>query len=107
MAYLKADEAPTKVFSKYADLANVFLPKLAAKFSIHTEINNHAIEFVDNQQPPYSFIHSLGSVELKMVKTYIKNNLANNFIRPFKFFIRASIFFNKKLDGSLKLYVDY
>ena len=29
IAHLKANEAPTKVLSKYADFANVVLPKLA------------------------------------------------------------------------------
>ena len=31
IAHLKADEAPTKVLSKYADFVDVFLPKLAAE----------------------------------------------------------------------------
>ena len=43
IAYLKADEAPTKVPSKYADFADVFSPKLAAELSEH-EISNHAIK---------------------------------------------------------------
>ena len=32
IAYLKANEAPTEVPSKYADFANVFSPKLAVAF---------------------------------------------------------------------------
>ena len=39
-------------------------------------------------------------MELKMLKTYIKNNLTNSFIRPSKSPIGAFIFFDKKLDGS-------
>ena len=38
IAYLKANEAFTKVFSKYIDFADVFLPKLAAKFLEHRRI---------------------------------------------------------------------
>ena len=49
IAYLKANKALTKVFSKYTDFANVFLPKLAAEFSQHIRINNHIIELVDDQ----------------------------------------------------------
>ena len=49
IAYLKADKAPTKVLNKYADFADVFLPKLLAKLLKHTRINNHAIELVDDQ----------------------------------------------------------
>ena len=42
-----------------------------------------------------------------MLKTYIKNNLANDFIRSLKFFVRVPIFFDKKPDGSLRLCIDY
>ncbi len=48
IAHLKADEAPSKVPSEYTDFANVFSPKLAAKLSEYTEINNHTIKLVDN-----------------------------------------------------------
>ena len=48
VAYLKADEAPTKVSSEYADFANVFFPKLAIKLSKHTGINDYTIKLMDN-----------------------------------------------------------
>ena len=48
IAHLKADKAPIKVASKYADFANVFLWKLAAEFCKHTGINNYTIKLVDN-----------------------------------------------------------
>ena len=41
------------------------------------------------------------------LKAYIENNLANGFIKFFKSSIRVSIFFDKKPDGSLRLYIDY
>ena len=41
------------------------------------------------------------------MKAYIKNNLANDFIKPSKSPAGAFILINKKLDSSLKLYVDY
>ena len=107
IAYLKADETPTKILSEYADFADVFSPKLAVELSEHTEINDHAIELVDNWQPPYGPIYSLGLVKLKTLKAYIKNNLVNGFIRPSKSPTRAPILFDKKPDGSLRLYVDY
>ena len=46
-------------------------------------------------------------MELETLKTYIKNNLANNFIRPFKFSAKAFILFNKKPNSSLRLCVNY
>ncbi len=107
IAYLKTNEAPTKVSSEYTDFAGVFLPKLAAKQPKHTRINNHAIELVDNQQPSYGPIYSLDLLELEILKTYIENNLANNFIRSSKFPTAVSILFNKKPEGNLQLCVNY
>ena len=51
-------------------------------------------------------IYSLGLIELKILKTYIENNLANNFIRLSKSFIRVPIVFDKKSDKSLRLYIN-
>ena len=107
IAHLKADKAPSKVPSKYANFADVFSPKLAAELLEYTEINDHAIELVDDQQPPYGPIYSLGPMELEILKAYIKNNLVNGFIRPSKSPARALIFFDKKSDGSLRLCIDY
>ncbi len=107
IAYLKADEVLTKVPSEYADFTDVFSPKLAAKLSEQTGINNHAIELVDDRQLPHGPIYNLGPVELETLKVYIKNNLASGFIRPSKSPIRAHILFDKTPDGSLRLCVDY
>ena len=46
----------------------------------YTKINKHAIKLEDGKQPLYMPIYSLGPVELKTWKTYIKTNLANGFI---------------------------
>ncbi len=48
ITHLRADEAPTKVPSEYADFADVFSPKLATELPEHTEINDHAIKLVDD-----------------------------------------------------------
>ncbi len=107
IAQLKVDEALIKVPSEHADFSDVFSLKLAAKHLEHMRINNYAIELVDDWQPPYSFIYSLRSVELEILKAYIKNNLVNSFIRPFNFPIRAPILFDKKPNTNLRLCVDY
>ena len=46
-------------------------------------------------------------MELEILKAYIENNLANGFIRPFKSPVGVPIFFDKKPDNSLRLYVKY
>ena len=107
IAHLKADEATTKVLSKYADFADVFFPKSATKLLKYMRINNHAIELVDDWKPLYGPIYSLNLMELETLKAYIDNNLTNGFIRPFKSLAGATIFFDKKPDGSLRLCIDY
>ncbi len=107
IAHLKADKASSKVPSEYADFVDVFSPKLTAELSEYTEINDYAIESVDDWWSPYNPIYSLGHVEPELFKTYIKNNLVNGFIRPFKSPAGAPILFDKKLDSTLRLYMDY
>ena len=70
-------------------------------------MNEHAIELEEGKQPSFGPIYSLGPVELETLKTYIKTNLANGFIRPFKSPAGALIFFNRKPDGSLRFCVNY
>ena len=104
---LIAEEALTKILAKYSDIADVFSPDLASELPEHTGINDHAIELVDGQQPPYGPIYSLGPVELETLKAYIETNLANGFIKPSKFPAGTSILFDRKSDGFLRLCVDY
>ena len=104
---LIAKEALTKVSNKYTHFADVFSLDFVSKLSKHTVINDHTLKLVVNQQPPYKLIYSLGPVELKTLKAYIEINLANGFIRPSKSPVVASILFNRKLDGSFRLCVDY
>ena len=104
---LIAEEALTKVPNKYANFADIFSPDLAAKLPKYTGINDHAIELVDNQQPPYKPIHSLGPIELETLKAYIKINLANGFIRPSMSPANAPILFDQKSDSLFQLCVDY
>ena len=104
---MKANKVSIKVFSKYIDFVDIFLPNLVAKLSKYIIINNYAIKLIDDWQFSYSFIYNLGLIKLESLKTYIKNNLANNFIKPTKSLARASIFLNKKPNKSLKLCIDY
>ena len=107
IAHLKADEAFTKIPSEYADFADIFSPKLVVELSEHIGINDHAIELVNDWQPPYGPIYSLRPMEPEILKAYIKNKLASGFIRPFKSPAGVPILFDKKPDGSLRLCVDY
>ena len=49
----------------------------------------------------------MSAVELATMKDYIKNYLANDFIRPSQSPAAAPVMFVKRPDGKLRLVVDY
>ena len=104
---LIVEEAATKLLAEYSDFADVFSPDLASELTERTGINDHTIELVDGQQPPYGPIYSLKPVELETLKAYIETNLTNGFIRLSKAPAGAPILFDRKSDGFLRLCVDY
>ena len=91
----------------YADFIDVFSKKSPKVLSKYIGINEHAIKLEEDKQPPYKPIYSLGPVELKILKTYIKTNLANRFIQLLRSLAGTWIFFIRKPDSSLRLYVNY
>ena len=88
------NEAPTEVPVEYSDHSNIFSTENTAELSENTGINKHAIELEKGKQPPFEPIYSLGLVELKTLKTYIKTNLANGFIQLSKSPAGAPILFD-------------
>ena len=107
IAHLKVEKVLIKVFSEYIKFADIFLPKVVIELPKHMEINNYVIQLVNNWQTLYSFINSLGFIKLERLKTYIKNNLIKSFIKPSKSPTKTPIYFDKKPNKSLRLYVNY
>ena len=101
------DKASTEVPAAYSNYNNIFSVEYAIEFLENTKINKHAIKLEESQQLPFKSIYSLRLVELKILKTYIKTNLANGFIQPFILSIGALILFDRKLDGSFRFYINY
>ena len=101
------DKGPTEVLAEYFDYNNIFSAENAVELSKNTGMNKHAIKLEESKQPPFSLIYNLGLVELEILKTYIKMNLANGFIWPSKSPTEAPIFFDRKPDKSLHLCMDY
>ena len=97
----------TGILTEYSKFSDVFSSNSAAELPKHTEINDHLINLLDNKQTLYGPIYSLGIVELENLKTYIKANLANSFIKPSKSPSGCLILFVRKNVGTLYLYVDY
>ena len=92
---------------EYSDFANIFSKKLVGVLSECMGINKKVMELQKSKQPPYGLIYSLGQVKLKILKTYIKINWDNNFIRPSKFPAETPIIIVQKPNNSLHLCVDY
>ncbi len=69
-------------------------------------MNEHTSELIDEKQPPYGPVNTLSPVELETLKAIIETHLKTEFIRPSKSLAGAPIFFDKKLNNSLCLYVD-
>ena len=92
---------------EYSNYSNVFSAKNVAKLPENTGMNKHAIELEKSKQFIFEFIYSLRLVELETLKTYIKINLANSFIRLSKFPARALILFDRKPNRNFCLCMDY
>ena len=58
-------------------------------------------------EPPWGPIYPMSAPKLAEMKTYVKSFLANGFIRPSKSLAAAFVMFMAKLDGKLRLVVDY
>lgn len=70
-------------------------------------INEYTIKLIDGKKSSYEPIYSLSSVEIEILKIFIKIYLKTRFIQPFKSLTNIYIFFDKKLDNNLCLYVNY
>ena len=104
---LSFNKAFIEVLVVYSNYNNVFSTEYAAELSENTKMNEHIIKLEKGKQPLFGPIYSLKLVELKTLKIYIKTNLANSFIQPFKSPVRALILFDRKPDGSFRLCIDY
>ena len=95
------------VLARYTDFDNIFLNKGPKVLPKQIGIYEHIIKLVKDKQPSYGPITSLVLVKLMILKTYIKNNLANRFFWPLKSPVDTLIFFFHKPNSSLHLYVNY
>ena len=101
------DKALNKVLVEYFNYNNIFSVENLVKLLENIKINKYAFELEKDKQPFFRPIYSLGLMKLKTLKTYIKTNLANNFIQLFKSPAKIFILFNWKPDKNFCLYVDY
>ena len=87
---------------EYFNFSNIFSSDSATELPEHIGNNDHPINLLNNKQLPYGPIYSPGPVELEILKTYIKANLARSFIRPSKSPTGVPILFVQKKDISVR-----
>jgi hypothetical protein len=67
----------------------------------------HAIDLEERARPPYRLIYALSERELRILRDYLAEKKAIDWIRYSKLPARALILFVPKPDGSLRLCIDY
>jgi len=90
----------------YGDFVDGFSKTKAETLPPH-QSTDHAIDLEPGYTLPYWRIYNLSQFELKTLKAYIEANLANRFIQRSSSPVAALILFAKKMDGGLRLCVDY
>ena len=90
------DEAVEPIIPKaYEEFRDVFSEEKANVLPEHGK-NDHAIDLMNERQPPYDFIYNLSETELTILRQYIDKHLINQFIRSFKSPAGTLILFVKK-----------
>ena len=107
IAALISNEALITISVEYLNFENVFSKESATVLLEYIEINIHTIDLKKGKLLPYRPMYSLKPVELETPNTYIETNLANGFIYPLKSPTGTPILFDKNLEGSFWLCVNY
>ncbi len=98
-------EEPT-IPKAYKVLANIFSPS-NANFLPPNRDEDDAIELEPGKTPLFGPLYNLSEYQLKTLREYIDENLANRFIWPSKSSVGAPVLFTPKQNGTLRLCVNY
>ncbi|KAK3546079.1 hypothetical protein QTP70_020616, partial [Hemibagrus guttatus] len=90
----------------YAPFSDVFCPKRASKLPPHRPWDC-AIDLLPGEPVPRGRIYPLSVPEEKAMEEYIKEALAQGYIRPSTSPAASSFFFVAKKDGGLRPCIDY
>jgi hypothetical protein len=105
----KADycgEVPKEIASVLQQFTDVMLPQLPKKFPPRRAID-HRIELVPETKPPSQAPYRMSPIELAKLRKQLEELIDSRFVRPSKAPYGASVLFQKKADGSLRMCVDY
>ncbi|KAK3507794.1 hypothetical protein QTP70_000406 [Hemibagrus guttatus] len=97
---------PLQIPTCYAPFSDVFCPKRASKLPPHRPWDC-AIDLLPGEPVPRGRIYPLSIPEEKAMEEYIKEALAQGYIRPSTSPAASSFFFVAKKDGGLRPCIDY
>ncbi|SLM37484.1 prolyl oligopeptidase [Lasallia pustulata] len=102
----KDDNVYNALPPKYHDFADIF--QAAEKQSLPERgPHDHAIDLEPGQQPPFRKLYSMSPAELNVLKVYLDNAVKAGIIRKLISPAASPVMFVPKLDGSLRLVIDY
>ena len=84
----------------------MFFYKEVDKFFLY-RFNDYKIDIMLEKEPGFDYIYKMSQNEFNMFKKYLNNNFAKGFIRLNYLFIISLVFFTRKLNKDLYLYVNY
>ncbi|SLM35846.1 gag polymerase env [Lasallia pustulata] len=91
---------------KYHDFADIF--QAAEKQSLlERGPHDHTIDLEPGQQPPFGKLYSMSPAKLDVLKVYLNNAVKAGIIRKSISPAASPVMFVPKLDGSLRLVIDY
>ena len=94
------------VFKKLKTLLKIFSKKLFNNFNTHNQIE-HFINLLSEKLFKKDLIYNISYNELAAIKNYLNNAFKKNWIRFSNNQIDSSMLFIKKINNSLRLYIDY
>ncbi|KAK3563038.1 hypothetical protein QTP86_014292 [Hemibagrus guttatus] len=97
---------PLRIPTCYAPFSDIFCPKRASKLPPHRPWDC-AIDLLPGEPVPRGRIYPLSIPEEKAMEKYIKEALAQGYIRPSTSPAASSFFFVAKKDGGLRPCIDY
>jgi len=103
---LSDNSTPVHLPECYKKFSHIFSKEKANILAEHRPYDM-TIDLKPGTTPPFLPIYSLSEPELKELRSYIDDNLANGHIQHSKSPAGAPILFVKKKDGSLRMCVDY
>jgi len=96
----------TLLLFEYHDFLDVFSRELADTLPERRPYD-HKIQLQEGKTSTFEPLYDMSQDELRVLKKYLKDNLAKGFIQASSFFAASSILFVKKSSEGLRFCVDY